>query len=265
MLHCARFTHSQALFAWPRPKGDPMAMPYIIDFEVGATAALEHTNIFRARKAASGSEWETGARLARSAEKEEWRQLTDPAYSDWSTYLREGLSISLNTAYKWMRAARWERRLSLAHGIEKMSLLSQIVELTAVEETAEQALRLELPLTGGGNKPFADMTVAEVEEAYRLMREGEAKAKHATPTKPKNPEAVSLEELAEEAVDGLLTPEQILCRFRDGEPELGRVPGEAIRRQAGLRGAGQGASVVRFTIVKLAPAAAGRADPDSRS
>ncbi|MGC4113768.1 MAG: hypothetical protein QM765_03730 [Myxococcales bacterium] len=109
-----------------------MPMPYIVDFQVGATPAEEHQNIFRVRKGASGQEWEAGARLARSYEKEEWRQLTDPTYADWSTYLRDGLSTSVNTAYKWMRAARWERKLSLAHGVEKMALLSQIVELTAV-------------------------------------------------------------------------------------------------------------------------------------
>ena len=197
-----------------------MPTPYIVDFEIGATPALEHQNIFRVRKAASGNEWETGARLARSYEKEEWRQVTDPVYPDWSSYLRDGLSISVDTAYKWMRAARWERKLSLAHGVEKMSLLSQIVELTAVEETVEEALRLELPLKAGGTKPFADMAVNEVQDAYHLMRDGEAKAKRGTPPKPKNPEAVSLEELAEKAVAGLLTPEQILSHFRDGEPEL---------------------------------------------
>lgn len=207
-------------------------MPYVIDFEVGATPALEHENIFRLRKSASGQEWETGARLARSSEKEEWRQLTDPVYPDWSTYLRDGLSISINTAYKWMRAARWDRRLSLAHGIEKMALLSQIVELTAVEETVEEALRLELPLKAGGTKPFADMAVNEVEDAYRLMRDGERKAKRAAPPRPKNPEAVSLEELAEKAVAGLIPPEQILSRFRDGEPELDvcRVKRSAARQ-----------------------------------
>ncbi len=197
-----------------------MPMPYVIDFEIGATPALEHQNIFRLRKSASGQAWETGARLARSYEKEEWRQVTDPVYPDWSSYLRDGLSISVNTAYKWMRAARWDRRLSLAHGVEKMSLLSQIVELTAVEETVEEALRLELPLKAGGTKPFADMAVNEVDDAYRLMRDGEAKAKRAQPPKPKNPEAVSLEELAEKAVAGLITPEQVLTRIREGEPEL---------------------------------------------
>ncbi len=175
----------------------------------------EHRNILDAKAATAEGAWELGSRLLRFRETGEWRKVAvGAAHDDWTDYLRNGVRVSLNTAYKYMDAAKFPRWCSRQQGVEKISWLAKIVELTAVDETPEQATALELPAKGGGTRPFVEMNAEEVEEAYRLMRDGDRPARR--PKQVPSGAAVELQRRAAEAVAAWLKPGQVAARESNG-------------------------------------------------
>lgn len=207
-----------------------MALKYVVDFEVGQTAAEEHANILRVNRAGAALKWELGARLARSYDKGHWRELAD-APDCWSDYLLERVNVAVDSAYRYMRAAEFPRSFSVEQGVEKMALLSKIVGLTGLEQSPAQWLAMTFPTKDGTPKMFGLMTAAEADEAYRLLKKGAKPGKPAAP-RAKNPEAMELEQKAEAAVEAWLTPEQVVTRRRDGKIRLDvrDVPSEVAKR-----------------------------------
>jgi hypothetical protein len=70
-----------------------------------------------------------------------------------------------------MDAASLPSRCSEELGVESASWLARITALTAVDETAEQALALELPLRSGALKSAHAMSTSELRDAWQLIRE----------------------------------------------------------------------------------------------
>ncbi|MBI5544098.1 MAG: hypothetical protein HY901_09435 [Deltaproteobacteria bacterium] len=143
--------------------------------EFAKTADAEHQNILRARRQTDEAAWELGTRLLRFKQTFGWQKVTQPStgapFKDWTDYLRRGVQVGVSTAFKYMDIACFPLSLTLELGLERTYWLKQCTDLTAVDETAEQALALELPTADGKTKPVRQMTAEEAEQAYRLMRD----------------------------------------------------------------------------------------------
>jgi hypothetical protein len=140
--------------------------------------SVEHATIQRLNVSRIIEAHELGERVFRFRKTGRWRDVrVDPQFEDFPDYIQRGLRLGLATAYKYIAVSTFPVKMCLSYGIERMSWLKKITDLTAVEETPEQAVALELPVRGGGVKPFRDMTAEEVEIAYRLMRDEQRKAK----------------------------------------------------------------------------------------
>ena len=203
----------------------------------GDTPDEEHGLIVAARKASATGAWEAGLRLLRSHDTFEWQKLTvfEAPFADWTDYLRRGVKTSVQTAYKWMDAARLPLGCTEQMGIEKTSWLVRITELTAVDETAEQAMALELPLVGGGTRPVLEMTCEEVEQAYRLIRDEGAAAKRPGAFQSQQA-ATALQQAVSAAVGSWLKPGQVRARAQ-GEALLIYVRGVPTTAAAKVFGA----------------------------
>jgi hypothetical protein len=171
---------------------------------------VEHAKIQSLYKEKSKKDWEFGARLSHFKVTGGWQLVSDPPYSDWTDYVVNGLNCSPTTAYKYMSAAWFPTQEVEREGADKLYFLKKITDVTVVDETPEQALALELPLVGGGVKPFRQMTVREIEQAYKLIRNGEGRANR--PEKAVDQQVEALKQAAEEAVSGMLEPYQIAAR-----------------------------------------------------
>lgn len=174
----------------------------------------EHAVIRALATLISAHNWEFGARLLHFKASGGWQLISDPAYSDWTDYAVRGLNCSPTTAYKYMSAAWFPRDEVEREGADKLYALKRITDVTAVDETPEQALALELPLSDGGLKPFREMTAREAEQAYRLIRDGEGKANR--PPRVVDQQVAALKQVAEEAVSGMLEPHQVAARKKSG-------------------------------------------------
>jgi len=192
----------------------------------------EHANILRAKGSISVSAWELGWRLLLFRANLGFLEIQmTPRFSDWTDYLRRGVSVSPPTAYRYMDAAYFPRELTEQYGVEKMSDLKQITDLTAVDETPEQALALELPLVSGGTKPFKDMTADETAAAVRLMKQGEGAVKRAVASAA-NPAATELQQKADAAVAEWLPKERVVVRAKKDEVflDVRSVPRSVARK-----------------------------------
>lgn len=187
----------------------------------------EHGNILRAKTAGVEGCWELGTRLRRFFDTKAWALVTLlGGFKNWWDYLERGIRVTPPTAYKYMAAARFPLWCSLQAGIEKMALLSKIVDLTAEEESPEQAMDLLLPARtkdGGdevGKMAFREMTIQQVEQAYRLLKDGKGGvAAPETKSNPSETEQVRLakQKAVEEATAGLLTSGRVSVRYFNGE------------------------------------------------
>lgn len=188
----------------------------------------EHGNILRAKSTGIEGLWEFGIRLQRFYDTNGWAKVTliTGGCKTWWDYMDRGLRMSPTSAYKYMAAARLPLWCSLQVGTEKAALLSKIIDMTADDESPEQAMDLLLPVRSkdGGvaleKMPFREMTLQQVEQAYRLLKEGQGGvARPKTPSKRSEGEAlrVAKQKAAEEATAALLTSGRVSIRYVNGE------------------------------------------------
>jgi len=97
-----------------------------------------------------------------------------------------------------------------------MAALKQITDLTAIDETPEQAVALELPLASGGTKPFRDMTSDESIAALRLMKQGEGAVERPAAPAP-DPAVADLQQKADAAVGQWLPNRKVSVRAQGTE------------------------------------------------
>ena len=204
----------------------------------GATPDEEHGFIVEARKSSATKAWEAGLRLLKTQATFEWQKLTIPEapFADWTDYLRRGVQTGVSTAYKWMDASRLPRSCTEELGIEKTAWLVRITDLTAVDETAEQALALELPLKDGGTRPVREMSCEQVEQAYRLIRDEGRAAKRPGAAAQSQEAATALQQAVSAAVGSWLKPGQVRARAK-GEALLIDVRGVPTTEAAKVFGA----------------------------
>lgn len=199
-----------------------------LDFATDADR--EHANIVRSKANSTDATWEFGARLLRFKTLLLWQQMTGSGapFKDWTDYLRRGAELPVSTAFKYMDAATFPRAVVVEHGVEKAYWLKRVTDLTAAEETTEEALALALPLKGGGTKLARDMTAEEVQVAYRLMRDEGASAERPE-RRPKPGPVTELQRVAAQAVSSWIQPEYVRARAVGGQLSLDvlRVPVEA--------------------------------------
>jgi hypothetical protein len=159
--------------------------------EFAANPDEEHQRIKQTNAAAILALWMLGVRLLHFRASFAWQQLTAPEapFKDWTDYVARGLGVSTATAYRAMDAACFPYWCSELLGIERMSLLKKITDLTTVDENPEQAMALRLPLAEGGTKPVTEMTVRELDGAYGLLRDGKAQAERPEGTEQPDPGA----------------------------------------------------------------------------
>ena len=191
-------------------------MPVEPAFTFGATADEEHRFILEAKTHAAEAARELGFRLRRFRESGEWHKVTPPnngePWQDFTDYLDRGVNLSRTTLYKYMDASVFPLWCFQRFGSEKLAFLKRITDLTAVDESVDQAIALELPVADGQTKPFEKMSAEEVERALKLMRDGQGKVKRTKLPEPEDSPLVELQQRAAQAVAEWLTPRQVMAR-----------------------------------------------------
>ncbi|MHB8874025.1 MAG: hypothetical protein ACYC8T_10100 [Myxococcaceae bacterium] len=193
----------------------------------------EHAAILRAKSGTAASSWELGARLLRFRETGEWQKVTvGGPYQNFADYLIRGCRVSVTTGYRYMAAAWFPKLAALKHGTDALALLKSIIDMTADDESVEEALALELPTESGGGKPFGEMTLRELEQALPIIRAAEgARAPAGRPFHRADSELERLRDRLREAASPWIKPRQISARLVGGHEvvDLKAVPLEKLR------------------------------------
>lgn len=201
-----------------------------IDFSPSADE--EHGRILRAKTGAAQSAWELGARLLHFRETGEWKNVSiGGPYANFAEYLIKGCKISVTTGYRYMAAAWFPRTAALKYGMDALALLRAIIDMTADEESVEQALALDLPTPEGGRKPFETMTLRELEQALKLVRAEEgAVAPAGRPYHKVSSDAERVRNAVRDAAAQWMKPAQISVRQVGGHDvmDLKAIPLEKL-------------------------------------
>ena len=177
-----------------------------------------HVGVLQEKTSLSVQGWVFGRWLEHMKATGAWQQVTLGAarFPDWNTYLGKGVGMSDVQARKYLACAWFPSYVLKQLGIERCATLRQICELTEVDETAEQALALQLPLPDGSFKTIASATPDEAQAAYQLMRDGRAHAKRPDAPPKLGEHAVLLQQVAG-AVEQWLEPRQVNLRSTGGQ------------------------------------------------
>ncbi|MHB8878430.1 MAG: hypothetical protein ACYC8T_32440 [Myxococcaceae bacterium] len=191
----------------------------VVAFSTDANA--EHLLILQAKSTSATGAWELGSRLLRFRETGEWKNVTvGGPYATWKEYLVGGCKISVPSAYRYMAAATFPKWAVLKHGLDAIIALKEITELTATEESVEEALALVLPHRDGGEKAFGEMNGNEVEAALRLLRDQSGGVSRAPPTQKMSAESEGVRDLARQGSSQWLKPAQVMIRKIGGHEVL---------------------------------------------
>lgn len=201
------------------------AVPEALVFENDPNA--EHQRILQAKTKSAMSAWELGSRLARFKENGDWQKVTvGGSYKTFTAYLSKGCGVSRAAAYDYMKAAKLPLSVSLRFGIESAAMLSTLLDLTAAEETVEEAMALEVEADDGTMKPFAAMTVDERQRALARALIESGVVRRGRKPRTDNHAAVELRERIRQAADAHLKPGQVQTRRVGGHDviDLDRIP-----------------------------------------
>ena len=184
----------------------------------------EHRRILASKTSTAEAAWELGSRLVRMRDEGIWQQVTprqgELPFEDFTDYLTRGVDISRSSAYRYMDASTFPLWCSRRFTPERIAWLRKIVDLTAVEESVDEAIALELPTKTGPTKPFQQMTTDEVEAAYVLMRDGTARVKRPGRPAGATGAAAATQKRAADAAAPWLKPRQVRAREAGGHVVL---------------------------------------------
>jgi hypothetical protein len=116
--------------------------------------------------------WRMGTLLAKVRDRALW-QVAYPSFDAW---LLDGVDVSRATAYRVMKAVtQFSEAVAERYGADKVDALIRYLDVTPAEERPGDVYALDLRLRGEGGRfttvTVEDATVAQVQEATRLLRE----------------------------------------------------------------------------------------------